>query len=75
MGFGKSKHVFPLAASKKHRLNQSCTNYSELSDLQAPQLFEMDDIQVVESKPLLVDRELPVCILSRAKSNSVIIVF
>uniref|UniRef100_A0A8C4I191 N-myc downstream regulated 1a n=2 Tax=Dicentrarchus labrax TaxID=13489 RepID=A0A8C4I191_DICLA len=26
---------------------------------QALQLFEMDDIQVVESKPLLVDRELP----------------
>uniref|UniRef100_A0A3B4FNH0 Protein NDRG1-like n=1 Tax=Pundamilia nyererei TaxID=303518 RepID=A0A3B4FNH0_9CICH len=40
-------------------LNQSLTNCSDLS--QALQLFEMDDIQVVESKPLLVDRELPVC--------------
>lgn len=33
-------------------------------------LFEMDDIQVVESKPLLVDKELPVCTLHRAKSGS-----
>lgn len=41
------------------------------SDQQALQLLEMDDIQVVESKPLLVDRDLPVCILKKAKSNNV----
>lgn len=33
----------------------------------------MDDIQVVESKALLVDKELPVCILNGAKYNSDII--
>lgn len=30
----------------------------------------MDDIQVVESKPLIADKELPVCALCSAKSNS-----
>lgn len=48
-------------------LKQSLTNCSDLS--QALQLFEMDDIQVVESKPLLVDRDLTVSILRSAKSH------
>lgn len=46
-----------------HQFNKSLTKFSDLSDTQALQLFEMDDIQVVESKPLLVDGELPVRIL------------
>ncbi|KAG7245007.1 hypothetical protein INR49_023573 [Caranx melampygus] len=37
----------------------SLTDKTISSDPQALQLFEMDDIQTVESKPLLVDRELP----------------
>lgn len=60
-----SKGLKPLT----HRLNQSLSNSSDLSRHQV-RFFEMDDIQVVESKPLLVDRELPVCTLNRAKSNN-----
>lgn len=52
-------HIKTLIPVHRNMLNQSLTNCSDLS--QALQLFEMDDIQVVESKPLLVDRELPVC--------------
>lgn len=33
-------------------------------------LFDMDDIQVVESKPLIPDKELTVCAPRSAKSNS-----
>lgn len=51
-----------LTAQGLRQLSQ--TNFLSLSDLQALlQLFEMDAIQVVESKPLLVDKELPVCSL------------
>uniref|UniRef100_A0A3Q0SCI4 Protein NDRG2 n=1 Tax=Amphilophus citrinellus TaxID=61819 RepID=A0A3Q0SCI4_AMPCI len=35
------------------------------------QLFEMDDIQVVESKPLLVDRDLTVCFSVKRQEHDV----
>lgn len=62
---------FKVLKAVKHRLNQSLSDSSGLSHHQALQFFQMDDSQFVESKPLLVDRELPVCILNWAKSNNV----
>lgn len=50
-----------MKALQRNRLSRSSSNASRLSHRQAARVFEMDDIQVVESKPLL---EIPVRILN-----------
>lgn len=56
-----------LKALKWNRSSGSLSNASHLSHCQAARVFEMDDIQVVESKPLL---EIPVCILKKHRWHS-----
>lgn len=56
-----------LKALKRNRSSGSLSNASHLFHCQAARVFEMDDIQVVESKPLL---EIPVRILKKHRWHS-----